>query len=160
MIVELLLAGALLPAQPEDLRHAVICAETGFSRSAEAKDEDAFVSFIDPDARFITGGVARGRQEIAASWAGFLSPEGPTIRWRPAIVEVSGDGALALSRGPYRITSVDEDGRIGYSWGHFISTWRRNEQGTWQVIFDTGGDQGMVPTADEIETLEGEPACP
>ena len=142
------------------VQQEVICAETGFSRAAEAKDRDAFLDFVDPDARFITGRIARGREEVAAAWSGALSPGGPTMRWRPAVVEVSSDGMLAISRGPYRSTYVNEDGEMVESWGHFISTWRKNAAGRWQVLFDTGGDAGMSPSAEDIAILEGEPECP
>jgi ketosteroid isomerase-like protein len=82
------------------------------------------------------------------------------MRWRPAVVEVTSDGKLALSRGPYRSTRIDEDGNVQESWGHFISTWRRNAAGNWQVVFDSGGDAGMTPTEAEIAILESEPDCP
>ena len=48
----------------ENIRQEVVCAETGFSRAAEAKDAGKFLSYVDPDARFITGRVSRGREEI------------------------------------------------------------------------------------------------
>lgn len=159
MIVELLLAGAAIATAPEAAKQEVVCAETGFSRAAEAKDKEAFLSFVDPDARFIGVDIARGRAEIGEAWSGFLSENGPTIRWRPAFTEVSADGKLALSRGPYRSTRVDENGEVHYSWGHFISTWRRNEDGVWQVMFDSGGDAGMEPSERDIEVLESEPEC-
>ncbi len=160
MILELILATTVAMSPPETAMQEVICAETGFSRAAEAKDQDKFLSFVHPDARFVSGSVARGREEVGAAWAGAFIPTGPTMRWRPQFVEVSADGELALSRGPYRSTRVDENGEIHTSWGHFISTWRRNEVGEWQVMFDSGGDAGMQPTAEELAILEGEPSCP
>ena len=159
MIVELIIAAAAMAA-PDIARQQVVCAETGFSRAAEARDEAKFLAFVDPDARFIAGGVARGKEEIRAAWGAVFAPAGPTIRWRPQVVEVSSDGNLALSRGPYRSSRVDENGETHYAWGHFNSTWRRNEAGVWLVMFDAGGDDGMEPTEDEIALLESEPECP
>ena len=156
MFVELLVAAAALGLAPDTARQEVICAETGFSRAAEAKDKAAFLSFVHPDARFITDQVARGRVEIATAWGAALAADGPTMRWRAAYVEVSADGTMALSRGPYRSTSFSADGEATHSWGHFISTWRRGEDGAWQVMFDSGGDAGLEPTAEEIETARTE----
>jgi ketosteroid isomerase-like protein len=82
------------------------------------------------------------------------------IRWRPSITEISQDGQLALSRGPYRVTATEDDGTHRESWGHFISTWRRNENGEWLVLFDSGGDSGMTPSDEEIAILLAEPECP
>lgn len=160
MLYKMLVVLTTVAMTDPTLRQEVVCAETGFSRAAEAWDRAAFLGFIDPDARFVTGEIARGHEEIAEAWRAFLSPDGPAIRWRPAVVEVSADGRLAISRGPYRTVSVDDNGHRSETWGHFISTWRRGEDGSWHVLFDSGGDAGMTPSAEEVAILEGEPNCP
>ena len=76
---------------------------------AERRDMDAFRSYLDADARFISARVLRGRDEIADAWQVFFEEDGPEITWRPQFVEVLDDGKLALSRGPYRVVAKDED---------------------------------------------------
>ncbi len=147
-------------AETGSVQQAVMCAETAFSRAAEDRDLTRFLSFVDPDARFANAAVARGKDEIAAAWAAVFDAEGPAMRWRPAVTEVSADGRLALSRGPYRSVRTGVDGERIESWGHFISTWRKTVDGQWLVLFDSGGDNGMTPTEAEIELLESEPDCP
>jgi ketosteroid isomerase-like protein len=159
LITEMLVILAAVATTDALVRQEVVCAETGFSRAAEARDRERFLSYVDPDARFVTGRVSRGREEIGEAWSPVLSPGGPAMRWRPAYVEVTADGMLAISRGPYRSITVDAEGNTVESWGHFISTWRRNAEGRWQVLFDSGGDAGMTPSAEEIEILESEPDC-
>lgn len=160
MITKMLVILAAFGNAEEMLRQEVTCAETGFSRAAEARNPERFLSYVDPDARFVANRVARGREAIGEAWSAYLTPGGPSIRWRPAFVEVTSDGNLALSRGPYRSISTGEDGEVLESWGHFISTWRRTDRGDWLVVFDSGGDAGMTPTAEERQILEGEPDCP
>jgi ketosteroid isomerase-like protein len=160
MVIELLLTAALLaPATADPSRQAVWCAEVGFSRSVENRDLDAFIAYLDPDVRFVTGNISRGPDEVAQEWAGFFDDDGPRIRWRPAIVEVVANGTLAISRGPYRLTLVSEDGEVQEAWGNFNSTWRLNGDGEWRVLFDAGGDHGMTPSAEQIEILNSEPDC-
>jgi ketosteroid isomerase-like protein len=159
MLIKMLVVLAGVAMAAEDLEKQVICAETGFSRAAEARDRDAFIRSIHPDARFVSGRVARGSEDIADAWSAILAPGGTSIRWRPAVVEVSADGTLALSRGPYRTVSVEPDGSTTVTWGHFNSMWRRQPDGHWLVMFDVGGDAGMTPTAEEVAILEGEPDC-
>lgn len=155
--------GAGLPAMAmadnASLRQEVICAETGFSRAAENRDLVRFLEFVDPDARFANVAVSKGKDEIAASWAAVFDQDGPAMRWRPAVTEVSADGQLALSRGPYRSVRKGADGERIESWGHFISTWRKTADGEWLVLFDSGGDNGMTPTEAEVALLESEPDC-
>ena len=142
-----------------DAEHEVRCTEIAFSQSVENRDRAGFVAFLHPDARFITGRVARGPEEIAESWSGYFVPDGATIRWRPETVEVNAEGTLALSRGPYRMTQSGEDGSRSERWGSFISIWRRADDGVWHIQFDTGADHGMRPTERMREILAAEPSC-
>jgi len=141
-------------------RETVRCAEIAFSNAVEARDVDAFAALVEEEARFVSRVTSRGRDEIVQAWRVFLDPGGPSIRWRPAVVEVHPDGTLALSRGPYRVSSSDEDGESAERWGHFISTWRRGDDGRWRVVFDSGGDDGMTPTAEERTLLDAPDECP
>ncbi len=159
MLTEMVLMASSLLTNGADLVQEVICAETQFSRAAERKDEQAFINMVDPDARFVTSGIARGHKEIAAAWSFAFADDDTIMRWRPAVVDVTSDGALAISRGPYRLTGIDAEGSKFEVWGTFISTWRRNEDGQWRVVFDTSGESDMTPTADDIATLQSEPAC-
>jgi ketosteroid isomerase-like protein len=147
-------------ANDDQSREQVVCAETGFSRAAETRDLAAFLAYVDPDARFAGNSVARGKDAIAAAWRPFFEEGGPSIRWRAAITEVSSDGKLALSRGPYRSRRSGADGQPVESWGHFNSTWRKRADGSWLVLFDSGGDDGMTPTESEIALLNSDPDCP
>lgn len=160
MIIEVILAAALTVAEVDPVRQAVLCAEVGFSRSVENRDLEAFMAYLDPEVRFVTGRISRGPEEVGQGWAGFFQPDAPKMRWRPAIVEVVSNGTLAISRGPYRQSKISENGETTHTWGTFNSTWRLNADGAWQVLFDAGGDHGMTPTALEIEILNSEPDCP
>jgi ketosteroid isomerase-like protein len=160
LITAFLLTIAALSAAETQVMQEIICAETAFSRAAEIRDQALFLSFVDPEARFVSDHVARGRSEIGAAWAIFFQADGPQIRWRPRVVAVSSDGRLALSRGPYRTVRIDENGARIESWGTFISTWRLGSDGKWKVLFDTGTNVGMTPGDDDHDVLEREPECP
>jgi len=160
MLTTLLLVLTALASASDPLTREVICAETNFSRAAERKDKQAFLELVDSDARFVTGSIARGKDEIAEAWAGVFEADGPQMRWRPRVIEVTADGMLALSRGPYRVRRRGDDGEITDSWGHYISTWRRTADGRWLIVFDTGGDFGITPSEADIAAFEAEPECP
>lgn len=144
----LLIACPVLADPMNDVR----CREIGFSLAAEARDGERFVSFIDHDARFVGASVTRGPEEIGAAWSVFFDPDGPTIKWRPRIVEVLNDGDLALSRGPFRVISRNEDGDEVESWGTFNSVWRLNADGIWRVVFDAG-NAATGPMDDETRAF-------
>lgn len=139
-----------------DAAQDVRCAEIGFSLSAEARDAQAFAEFLDSDARFVGTRVSRGVDEVLEAWQPFLTPGGPSIRWRPQFIEVLEGAQLAFSRGPYRITVVAEDGETSQHWGTFNSVWRLGADGRWRVVIDAGSPANETPTVELLELLEAE----
>ncbi len=121
-----------------DAKQAVRCAEIGFSESAQNRDIEQFETFIHRDARFIGQTVLHGPDNIVAAWAPFFQAGGPVVRWRPEFVEVLESGDLAMTRGPYLVTTVDANGAEKHEWGTFNSVWKRSQDASWQVVFDSG----------------------
>ena len=155
-IALLLVAPSSVFADPTD---DVRCREIGFSQAAEAGDAERFASFIDDDARFVGNSVLHGPAAVAEAWAVFFEDEGPSIKWRPQFVEVLEDGNLALTRGPFRVVGQDEAGDTVERWGTFNSVWRRQEDGTWKVVFDAGSPASEPPAEDVRALLDAEYDC-
>jgi ketosteroid isomerase-like protein len=127
------------PADPlAAAREQVRAAEVAFAASVAAKDRARFESMIAEDAVFIGGGELRGRAEVVAGWDPFFAPDAPEFLWQPEIVEVSGDGTLGLSRGPWTMKGVRPDGTPIDRKGTFTSIWRKQSDGSWRVTFDAG----------------------
>jgi ketosteroid isomerase-like protein len=135
-----------------DVENDVRCREIAFSQSVENQDAEAFASFIDADARFVGGSVQRGAEAIVAAWSVFFGESAPEILWRPQFTEVLEDGTLALSRGPYRMITVDADGATSEHWGTFNSIWRKQQDDSWKIIFDAGND-AAAPPPDDVQAL-------
>jgi ketosteroid isomerase-like protein len=106
--------------------------ETAFARSMADRDLAAFTSSISPEAVFVgVGGTTRGPKEIAAAWKRFFDGPDAPFSWKPETVEIISSGTLGLSSGPV----FDPKGeRIGT----YNSTWRRDPDGVWRIIFDNG----------------------
>ena len=142
-----------------DLADDVRCREIGFSNSVEAQDLEAFKSFIDDDARFVSGAVRRGPDEVGQEWSVFMADDGPRIKWRPQIIEVLEDGTLALSRGPYRYTARNEEGVEVDYWGTYNSIWRLHDDGSWKIVFDAGSPAAQAPPDEVKAVLDQEDDC-
>lgn len=128
------------PTIREELVEQVRRAELAFAATVAEKRAEAFAAMIDDEAVFLgaRNEVARGRAEIAAAWAGFFAPDAPRFDWRPEVVELSADGTLGLSRGPWTLRGRDPQGNPLERTGTFTSVWRRQADGSWRVIFDAG----------------------
>ncbi len=156
--VSLVLAGMLgvvLPGKSsamEATENEVRCTEIAFSRSVETRDIAAFSTFLDEDTRFVGGSVTRGDKAVIEAWTPFFSETGPELVWRPYYVEVAASGDLALSRGPYRMRSVNGEGKTSESWGIYNSVWRKSPDGSWKILFDAGS-QGENQVNEELKAL-------
>jgi len=161
MKASLILSGILVCSAPAiaDITDDVRCAEIGFSRSVETQNIALFESFIDADARFVGASVQRGVADITAAWSGFFSADAPQMIWRPQIIEVLDDGVLALSRGPYRMIVTGPDGESSEHWGTFNSVWRKQEDGSWNVVFDAGNEAAEAPDEETQALLDEEVDC-
>ena len=162
MKTSLLLSGALILSAPAfaDIADEVRCREVGFSQSVELQDIAAFQSFIDADARFVGASVQRGVVDVAKAWGVFFADNAPKMKWRPQFIEVLNDGTLALSRGPFRMIVEGPDGTTTEQWGTFNSVWRKQDDGSWKVVFDAGSDSEQAPSEETQALLDQEDDCP
>lgn len=139
MTILMLLAAFLIASsgQREDqgtsgLEAQVREAERAFAKTMADRDHAAFVSFLSEEAIFLgSDRILRGRREVSEGWKRYYEGPKAPFSWEPERVEVIASGSLAISTGPVR----DPDGkRIGT----FTSTWRREDDGRWRVVLDSG----------------------
>jgi ketosteroid isomerase-like protein len=159
--IRILINVLLIAAVPAlaDAVDDVRCNEIQFSKSVETQDAELFVTFIDDDARFVSGVVSHGPAAVASAWSTFFADDGPRIKWRPQYVEVLEDGTLALSRGPYRMIVTDETGAVREIWGTFNSVWRLQDDGSWKVVFDAGSAASAAPSIEVQALLDQDDTC-
>ncbi len=113
--------------------------ELAFADSVARHDRAAFASFIAEDAVFVDGmSPTQGRDAIVAEWAGYFVEGGPALEWQPELVELSADGTVGLTRGPWTLRGRSVSGQAVQSHGIFNSVWRRQADGSWKIAFDAG----------------------
>lgn len=122
----------LVGQAPVDLQQQVRDAERAFAKTMADRDHAAFTSFLADEAIFLgPQDVLRGRAAVAAGWKRFFDAKQAPFAWEPERVEVIDSGALAISTGPVTDPS-------GKRVGTFTTTWRREADGKWRVVLDSG----------------------
>ncbi len=125
-----------LPASAEEC--AVWKRELAFARSVEAHDDSAFAAFLHPGTVFAAGTpeAERGRDAIVKSWAEIVDGRTIALRWRPGIVAIGGEPAIAVSRGTFILQRM-AGGVPSFRVGMFQTVWVRDaKDGVWRVLFD------------------------
>ncbi len=93
--------------------------------------EKVFLYLAD-DAQFLgRRNTMHGKQEVIAGWSEFFKPAVAPFRWQPERVVTNAAGDLGFSSGPV----FDE---AGVQIATFTSTWVRQPDGSWKILFDGG----------------------
>jgi ketosteroid isomerase-like protein len=116
----------------QTLEQQVADTERAFARTMAERDHAAFTRLLAADAVFFGATqVSRGREAVAAAWKRFFETPAAPFSWRPERVQVLDSGSLGFSTGPV----FDPAGtRVGT----FNSVWRREPDGSWRIVFDSG----------------------
>ena len=124
-----LLAAAAAAAPALD---SLVAAERAFARTSSEKGvRDAFLEYLAPDGVIFRPLATNGRQ----AWES-RGPVAATLEWAPAYAEVSAGGDLGYTTGPWELRPGDPQRPTGY--GHFVSVWQKQGDGTWRVAVDIG----------------------
>ena len=133
VVFTLLTITSPLAAQSGDPAQQVREAERAFAKTMADRDHAAFTSFLAEEAIFLGPKEAlRGKQAVAAGWKRFFEGPKAPFAWDPERVEVVQSGNLAISTGP--VTDPASGKRVGT----FTTTWRRDADGKWRVVLDSG----------------------
>lgn len=113
-------------------------ADQALAAALAERDRDKFAALLTEDAVFFGGKRShRGRRAVLEAWSVYFEPDGPTLAWEPSEVEVIESEGLATSTGPYRVVS-NRAKKTRVLEGTYFTVWRRDADGQWRVLFDTG----------------------
>ena len=118
----------------------IVKSDAAFAQSVAEKDRTKFLSFIAEGTTF-NGGAANelhGRDAVMKAWGDFFAPDGPTLSWTPTKGEVIGAGDVGYTTGRSVFRQRDASGKVTERRGQYVTIWRKQPDGSWKVVFDTG----------------------
>ncbi len=140
LVVGLVLLGAMRATAGDESANldSLVAAERAFAAlSAESGMKQAFLANLSPAAIVFAPGPVPG----VARWA--ARPESKVrLLWEPAWAEVSGNGDLGITTGPWVVKPGDRDTVVAQ--GRFMTIWERGPGGAWLVALDIGIDHDPV----------------
>jgi ketosteroid isomerase-like protein len=139
---------AALPAAPdkEKLKQELVAVEGAFSAMAQEKGiPAAFQHFAAPDVAFIDTDPRKFRGPAAVLERMGRTPAGASLKWAAYFTDVSDDGTLGYNYGRYEFRAPGPDGQERTSTGWFLSIWKRQPDGSWRYVMDTGAPDRPAP---------------
>ena len=129
---------------------AITAIEEDWSKVMVAKDAAKFASYYATDATVYFPGMAvmRGSATILAGLKGWMDDPNFAGSFKTTKVTVSKSGDLASSEGTYDQTMTDPATKKKVSdKGHYITTWKKQEDGSWKVLNDMIASDMPPPAA-------------
>lgn len=78
-----------------------------------------------------------GKEAIREEWEHLLEIPGFESKSKLARVDVSAGGDMAFTAGSYEARMMGEDGAEVVEPGKWVSIWRKQTDGAWQVVLET-----------------------
>lgn len=134
------LAAACSENTKQNAADELIRVEKMFSHMSESKGMSvAFNYYCDSDGVLLRPNSMPviGKSNIAAALAS-TSDKLFTLTWKPIDAILASSGDLGYTYGTYLIEYMDEQVPDGK--GTYVTIWRKNSEGEWRFLLDTGND--------------------
>lgn len=137
---------SILSAFGQDALQAVVDAEKSFAQmSLDRGIHESFVKFFADDCIVFAPGPARGKPIYEK-----FNDEDRKLFWQPVFATIARSGELGITTGPWEMQRSGK--AVGF--GQFASVWKKQSDGAWKVIFDTGIDHPQpAQPPNDIELL-------
>lgn len=145
-LLTLVLSAATGYAQLSDMSSdldSLLEAERAFSELSLTQGmHQAFLTYLADDAIIFRPGPVEGKK-----WYAERGETPGTLTWWPIFAEVSRAGDLGYTTGPWDFT---KEGDESIEYGHYVSVWRKQPNGSWRVVLDIG----IVHSKPQTTTIE------
>ena len=129
------------PAKP-DPKADMMAADRACAKITAEKGIDGWIGFLADDvAKVRKAGekIVAGKDAIRKQDAPLFADAKRQLTWEPVDAHAFADGKSGFTSGRYKVVGKGEDGKEQvFATGGYITWWRKEADGKWKVIFDTG----------------------
>ena len=108
--------------------------DRAWDAAVAARDEAGFLARVAPDSVFAGSALQVGREAIRERWSRFLTPGGPTLRWKPTDSGIAPSGDLGWTIGD--ATYAWREKGVAPSPVRYVTVWARDPSGHWVAALD------------------------
>jgi ketosteroid isomerase-like protein len=113
-------------------------ADRDFAKATAEKGVDGWMAYMAPNAVDLTGDLLVGPDQIRAAMVKQFKLADYKLSWAPTKAEFLGTGDIGYTVGKYEVRYTGEDGRPQGRRGTYLTTWQKQNDGSWKVICDIG----------------------
>jgi ketosteroid isomerase-like protein len=140
----LLMSVCAVAAEPED---QIMKADRDFNKATQEKRAEGWLSYFALDEAALTDPPTVGKQAITERYQKLFANADFTLTWEPVKAEVFPAGTFGYTTGKYVARFKNKEGKMMVSRGHYITLWRKQDDGSWKIVGDSGGPDGPAQLA-------------
>ncbi len=111
--------------------------ERAFARTSEEQGiRPSFMAFIAEDGILFRPRAVKGKQWMTEHPLP-ASDKRPVLSWQPSFAGISSGGDMGYTSGPWQFKGDVHDAKPG-GFGHFITVWKKQADGSWKFAVDLG----------------------
>lgn len=134
-----------LPAQTQQDEAAILWqTDIAFDQAVAEHGAAAWASFFAPNGSMIsdTNAPILGREAIRKTMEPIFGEQHVSLRWQPTKAEVLIPGNIGYTVGTFVRTWKSADGKKLKSIGTYTTIWKKQPDGSWKAVLDTGEADG------------------
>jgi ketosteroid isomerase-like protein len=131
----LLLVGAAAAQRPED---KLIQADSEFAKQTAVHRLDGWMSVFTNNSVLFSENPVLGTDAIRAAYQKLFNDPDFRLDWQPMKAEVFPSGNMGYTVGRYQGVFKNARGEIVRQSGTYLTVWRKDKDGSWQVAADGG----------------------
>lgn len=114
-------------------------ADRQFCKATTARKADGFLSFFDEQGVILPkdGEPVVGKAAMRPIFEKRWSAPGYSLEWTPLKAVLAKSGELGYTYGRY-VRKYVKDGQAVTETGKYVTTWKRQEDGSWKILLDMG----------------------
>ena len=139
LCLALLFATSLSATTPQE---QLLQTDHDFNQATQAKRAEGMAPYWADNAVVPQNPPLAGKQAILLYYQKVFADPDFSLEWVPSKAEVFTGGKLGYTVGNYLVKFKDKSGQWMEQDGTYITVWRKQEDGSWKVIEDTGSEAG------------------
>lgn len=140
ILIIILFLTCSMPLDLEKEKKALMNADIEFSKLSEQQGmNEAFFTYLAKDGVLLRPnnlpieGIEVIKEHLSKS-----PDDNFTLTWKPSFADVSKSGDLGYTYGIYEFKTTDQNSIPLIAKGTYITIWKKQIDGTWKVVLDTG----------------------
>lgn len=121
-------------------RETLLQLDREFDAGVAAGGAAAWASYFADNGTMVgrTGAPVSGPEAIRQAMAPLFGNPNFSLRWQPTEAEILIPGDLGYTTGRYERRAPNADGKLELERGRYVTLWRKQPDGAWRIVFDTG----------------------